>query len=42
MRPSISAAIFVSSLIFIPVLHAQDASDYKSNPKFISAMADAK
>jgi thiol-disulfide isomerase/thioredoxin len=43
MRPSIlSAALLCCSLASLSTLHAQDAPDYKSNPKFQSAMAEAK
>jgi thiol-disulfide isomerase/thioredoxin len=43
MRPSIfSATLLCCSLASVPQLHAQDVSDYKSNPKFQSAMADGK
>jgi thiol-disulfide isomerase/thioredoxin len=43
MRPSIlSAALLLCSLASPSNLHAQDAPDYKSNPKFQSAMAEAK
>jgi thiol-disulfide isomerase/thioredoxin len=43
MRLSIlPAALLACSLVSLPTLHAQDASDYKSNPKFQSAMAEAK
>jgi thiol-disulfide isomerase/thioredoxin len=43
MRLSIlPAAILCYTLACLPTLHAQDTSDYKSNPKFQSAMAEAK
>jgi thiol-disulfide isomerase/thioredoxin len=43
MRPStLPAALLLCSLAFLPTLHAQSAPDYKSNPKFISAMAEAR
>ena len=43
MRPStLPAAILFCSLAFLPILHAQSAPDYKSNPKFTAAMAEAK
>jgi thiol-disulfide isomerase/thioredoxin len=43
MRPcSLSAALLFCSLALLPTLQAQDTADYKSNPKFISAMAEAK
>jgi thiol-disulfide isomerase/thioredoxin len=43
MRPLIlSAALLCCSLTSLSNLHAQDAPDYKSNPKFKSAMAEAK
>jgi thiol-disulfide isomerase/thioredoxin len=43
MRPSIlsAAALLISSLGLLPSLYAQTA-DYKSNPKFVSTMAEAK
>ena len=42
MRPScLSAALLLCSLVFLP-LQAQPAPDYKSNPKFTAAMAEAK
>jgi thiol-disulfide isomerase/thioredoxin len=43
MRPfTLPAALLLCSLASLSNLHAQDASDYKSNPKFQSAMAEAK
>jgi len=43
MRPStLPAALLFCSLAFLPTLHAQPAPDYKSNPKFTAAMAEAK
>jgi thiol-disulfide isomerase/thioredoxin len=43
MRLSIlSAALLCCSLASLPTLHAQDTPDYKSNPKYQSAMAEAK
>jgi thiol-disulfide isomerase/thioredoxin len=36
------AALVFCSLAFLPTLHAQDTLDYKSNPKFVAAMAEAK
>jgi thiol-disulfide isomerase/thioredoxin/Flp pilus assembly protein TadD len=43
MRPStLPAALLLCSLAFLPTLHPQSAPDYKSNPKFISAMAEAR
>jgi len=42
MRPSISAALLFCTLACLPTLRAQTDADYKSNPKFISTMADAK
>jgi thiol-disulfide isomerase/thioredoxin len=43
MRPSsLPAALLFCSLAFLPTLHAQSAPDYKSNPKFTAAMAEAK
>jgi thiol-disulfide isomerase/thioredoxin len=42
MRCSHLAVLVVCSLACLPTLHAQVASDYKSNPKFQSAMAEAK
>jgi thiol-disulfide isomerase/thioredoxin len=43
MRPStLPAALLLCSLTLLPTLHAQSADDYKSNPKFTAAMAEAK
>jgi thiol-disulfide isomerase/thioredoxin len=43
MRPStLPAALLFCSLALLPTLHAQAPLDYKSNPKFVSAMADAR
>ncbi len=43
MRTSIlPGALLVCSLAFLPILHAESAPDYKSNPKFTAAMAEAK
>jgi hypothetical protein len=43
MRPStLSAALLFCSLAFLPTLHAQPAPDYKSNPKFTAAIAEAR
>jgi len=43
MRPSIlSATLLCCSLASLSILQAQDLPDYKSNPKFQSAMADGK
>ena len=43
MRPStLLAHLVFCSLACQPILHAQPSADYKSNPKFISAMAEAK
>jgi thiol-disulfide isomerase/thioredoxin len=43
MRPStLPAALLFCSLAFLPSLHAQSTPDYKSNPKFTAAMAEAK
>jgi thiol-disulfide isomerase/thioredoxin len=43
MRPStLTAALIFCSLTLLPTLHAQPAPDYKSNPKFTAAMAEAK
>jgi thiol-disulfide isomerase/thioredoxin len=39
---TLSAALLLCSLVFLPTLHAQPAPDYKSNPKFIAAMAEAR
>jgi thiol-disulfide isomerase/thioredoxin len=36
------AALLLGSLAFLPALHAQDTPDYKSNPKFQLAIAEAK
>jgi thiol-disulfide isomerase/thioredoxin len=38
-RPTLAALLF---LLCLPILHAQPAPDYKSNPKFQSAIAEAK
>ena len=43
MRPStLPAALLLCSLALLPTIHAQDTADYKSNPKFQSAMAEGK
>jgi thiol-disulfide isomerase/thioredoxin len=43
MRPStLLAPLFCCSLSLLATLQAQSPADYKSNPKFISAMAQAK
>ena len=44
MRPfALSAAVLVfSSLVSIPTLYAFGDAEYKSNPKFVSAMAEGK
>ena len=43
MRPStLLAHLFICSLACHPILQAQPTADYKSNPKYISAMAEAK
>jgi thiol-disulfide isomerase/thioredoxin len=43
MRPStLLAPLLCSSLSLLATLQAQSPPDYKSNPKFISAMAEAK
>jgi thiol-disulfide isomerase/thioredoxin len=43
MRPSfLSVSLLCGILASLPALHAQSTPDYKSNPKFQSAMADAK
>ena len=43
MRPStLPAALLLCSLALQPTVHAQDTPDYKSNPKFQSAMAEGK
>ena len=44
MRPStLPAALLFCSLAFLPpILNAQSAPDYKSNPKFTAALAEAK
>jgi hypothetical protein len=39
---TLSAALLLCSLVFLLTLHAQPAPDYKSNPKFIAAMAEAR
>ena len=36
------AALLCCALAFQPTLHAQDTPDYKSNPKFQAAIAEAK
>jgi len=43
MRPStLPAALLFCSLALLSTLHAQPTLDYKSNPKFTAAMAEAK
>ena len=42
MRRLGMSAILVCSLIALSPLRAQDASDYKANPKFQDAMKEAK
>jgi thiol-disulfide isomerase/thioredoxin len=42
MRRSTLVLIALCGLICVPALHSQDVSDYKSNPKFQAAMAEAK
>ena len=43
MRPStLPAVLLCCSLVLAPTLHAQSTPDYKSNPKFTAAMAEAK
>ena len=43
MRLSVFPATFLfCSLALSSTFHAQDTSDYKSNPKFLSAIAEAK
>ncbi len=43
MRPStLLATLFCCSLSLLATLQSQSPADYKSNPKFISAMAEAK
>jgi thiol-disulfide isomerase/thioredoxin len=43
MRPfSLPAALVLYSLVSFPTLHALGDPEYKSNPKFVSAMAEGK
>jgi thiol-disulfide isomerase/thioredoxin len=43
MRPfTLPAALILCRLIFLPTLHALGDAEYNSNPKFVSAMAEAK
>jgi thiol-disulfide isomerase/thioredoxin len=39
---TLSAALLLCSLVFLLTLDAQPAPDYKSNPKFIAAVAEAR
>jgi thiol-disulfide isomerase/thioredoxin len=39
---NLPAALLFCSLVFLPIVHAQPASDYKSNPKFTAAIAEGK
>ncbi len=41
-RQTLLAALVLCSLLCLPTIHAQTAPDYKSNPKFQSAIAEAK
>jgi hypothetical protein len=42
MRRQTSLALLLCSLFCLPILHAQTAPDYKSDPQFQAAIAEGK